>query len=100
MFTLAGGTSLGAYSIPTIATYKSGLLIGLTISNATLAGGLALNVTTNTSVSPTSPQFISGTVASGSTPLATFNVDAFGDGTLTMSAGGTQYVITDWHVVK
>ena len=100
MFTLAGGTSLGSYNIPTTATYKSGLLIGLTIANATLANGTTLNVTTNTGVSPMSDLFITGVISSAGASVATFTVNAFGDGTLTMSAGGTQYVITDWHVVK
>jgi hypothetical protein len=99
-FTLAGGTSLGTYSIPTTATYKSGLLIGLTIANATLANGTTLSVTTNTGVSPMSNLFITGIISSAGASVATFTVDAFGDGTLTMSAGGTQYVVTDWHVVK
>ena len=100
MFALAGGTSGGSYSIPTVATYKGGLLIGLTITNASLANGTTLNVTTNTSVSPTSNLFISGTIANGGTGGATFSVNAFGDGTLTMRAAGTPYVITDWHVVR
>jgi hypothetical protein len=100
MFTLSGGTMQGAYSIPVVATYKAGLLTGLTISNASLANGTTLNVTTNTSVSPTSSQFISGTIANGATPIATFTVDAFGDGTLSVSSSGAQYVITDWQVVK
>ena len=100
MFALTGGTSMGTYSIPAVATYKSGLLIGLTIANATLANGTTLNVTTNAGVSPTSSTFISGVIADSGTQVATFNVDAFGDGTLTMSSGGSQYVITDWHVVK
>ena len=100
MFTLTGGTSLGSYSIPTVATYKAGLLVGLTISNATLANGATLNVVTNTSVSPTNSGFITGTVANGGTQIATFSVNAFGDGTLTLTSGGTQYVMTDWHVVK
>jgi len=99
MFTLAGGTTQGAYTIPTVATYKAGLLIGLTITNATLANGTTLNVTTNTSVSPTSNLFITGTVANAGTTVATFNVDAFGDGTLTISSSGAQYVLDDWHVV-
>lgn len=99
-FTLAGGTSLGAYTIPATATYKSGILIGLTIANATLASGATLNVTTNASVSPTSSGFITGTVSNAATQIATFSVDAYGDGTLTVSANGAQYVITDWHVVR
>jgi hypothetical protein len=100
MFALAGGTSLGAYTIPAVATYQSGLLIGLTITNASLANGTTLNVTTNAGVSPTSSAFISGTIASSGSTIATFAVDTFGDGSLTMSSGGTQFVILDWHVVK
>lgn len=100
MFALVGGTVSDAYSIPTTATYKSGLLIGLTVANAQLANGNTLNITTNASVSPTSNLFITGTIANASTSIATFTVDAFGDGTLTLATGGSQYVITDWHVVK
>ncbi|MEO6913236.1 MAG: hypothetical protein ABI182_04355 [Candidatus Baltobacteraceae bacterium] len=100
MFTLSGGTSSGAYSLPISATYKSGLLTNLTITNGTLANGNTLNVTTNTSVSPTSNLFINGVVSNAGTQIATFNVDAFGDGTLTVTKSGAQYVITDWHVVK
>jgi hypothetical protein len=100
MFTLSGGTSLGSYTIPTVATYKAGLLINLTIANASLANGTTLNVTTNTNVSPTSNLFITGTIASGGSQIATFNVDAFGDGTLTMTSSGAQHVITDWQVVS
>ena len=100
MFTLTGGTSLGTYDIPMVATYKAGLLIGLTITNATLSSGATLNVTTNTNVSPTNSAFITGTIANAGTQIATFAVDAFGDGTLTLGSGGSQYVVTDWHVVK
>ena len=99
-FTLTGGTTQGSYTIPTVATYQGGLLVNLQISNATLANGTTLNVTTNGTASPTSNLFITGTIANAGTPIATFNVDAFGDGTLTMTAGGAQYVLTDWHVVK
>jgi hypothetical protein len=100
MFTLSGGTAQGTYSIPTVATYKNGMLIGLTITNATLANGTTLNVTTNTGVSPTSNLFISATIANAGTQVSTFNVNAFGDGTLTVTSSGAQYVVTDWHVVK
>ncbi|HVS45127.1 MAG TPA: hypothetical protein VMS32_00485 [Verrucomicrobiae bacterium] len=100
MFTLAGGTSTGTYSIPITATYANGLLENLSIANAQLANGNTLNVSTNTSVPPTNSLFITGTIANGSTQISTFNVDAYGDGTLTITASGTQYVIDDWHVVK
>jgi len=100
MFALAGGTSTGTYSIPVSATYARGRLVSLTITGATLANGTTLNVTTNASAGGSSSQFITGTVSNGATQIATFAVDAFGDGTLTVTATGAQYVITAWHVVR
>lgn len=99
-FTLAGGTSTGAYTIPISATYKGGTLVNLTIANATLANGSTLNVVTNAGVPPSSSGYITGTIANGGTTTATFGTDAFGNGTLTVSSSGNQYVITDWHVIK
>lgn len=99
-YTIAGGTQGNAYSIPVTVTYKAGMLQSLTVTNATLANGNTLNVTTNTSVSPASSGFITGTVANNGAQIATFAVDAFGDGTLTVTSSGAQFVITDWHVVK
>ena len=99
-YTLSGGTSTGAYTIPMTVTYKSGLLENLTITNATLANGDTLNVSTNSNVLPTSSTFVTGTLSNGGTQIATFAVDAFGDGTLTVTKSGAQFVITDWHVVK
>lgn len=100
MFTLAGGTVKGSYSLPVSATYLHGILTNLTISNATLANGDTLNVQTNSGVSPADPHFISGTLTKSGTQVASFNVDAFGDGVLIVAASGTQYQIEDWHVVK
>ncbi len=100
MFTLAGGTQTGEYSIPVSVTYLGGVISNLTIANATLSNGNTLNVTTNTSVPPSASTFIQGVVTSGSTQVATFAVDAFGDGTLTVTATGAQYVIADWQVVR
>lgn len=100
MFTLAGGTQLGTFSIPVSATYKLGLLQNLTVTNASLANGNTLNVTTNSSVQPQNSLFINGVISNGGTTIATFNTDAFGDGTLTVASSGKQFVITDWHVVK
>jgi hypothetical protein len=99
-FTLAGGTSQGNYSIPVTTTYMHGVLTSLTVTNASLANGNTLNVTTNSSVSPTNSNFITGTISNGSTQIATFAVDCFGDGTLTMTSSGAQFVIDDWHIVK
>jgi hypothetical protein len=99
-YTLAGGTSQGAYSIPVTATYMHGELTSLSVTNATLASGNTLNVNTNSNVSPTNANFITGTIAGTSGQIATFAVDCFGDGTLTVTSSGAQYVIDDWHVVK
>jgi hypothetical protein len=100
MFTLAGGTVKGSYNLPVSATFAHGILTNLTIQNATLANGDTLNVQTNSGVQPSDPHFISGTLAKNGTQIATFNVDAFGDGVLIVSATGKQYQIEDWHVVK
>ena len=100
MFTLAGGTAKGTYTLPMSATFSNGLLTNLTISNAILANGDNLNVQTN-NVSPTASNFIAGTLDnSGNNLVATFDVDAFGNGTLTVASTGHVYTITDWHVVK
>lgn len=99
-FTIAGGTATGSYSIPVTAIYSGGTLINLTITNATLANGSTLNVSTNAGVSPSSNLYITGTIAKNGATTATFATDAFGDGTLTVTSTGNQFVITDWHVIK
>lgn len=99
-YTLSGGTSQGSYSIPVTATYMHGELTALTVTSAQLANGNTLNVVTNSGVSSTSSNYITGTISNGSTQIATFAVDCFGDGTLTMTSSGAQFVIDDWHVVK
>lgn len=100
MFTLAGGTAVGTYSIPTTTTWLHGMLESLTVTNATLSDGDTLNVSTNASEPPQSAEYITGVVSNAGTQIATFAVSAFGDGTLTVTKNGAQYVITDWHVVR
>jgi hypothetical protein len=100
MFTLAGGTVKGQFNIPVQATYANGVLANLTITNATLANGDTLNVQTNSGVSPGDEHFISGSLAKSGSTIATFNVNAFGDGTLVVASSGKAYQIEDWHVVK
>jgi hypothetical protein len=99
-YRIAGGSATGSYTLPITATFRHGLLAALTIANATLANGDTLNVATNPSVLPTNALFVQGTVSNGSTQIASFSVDAFGDGLLTVTSSGKQYVITDWHVVR
>jgi hypothetical protein len=99
-YSLSGGTQGNSYSIPVTETLTMGELTNLSVTNATLANGDTLNVTTNTALQPTNADFITGTISNGGSQIATFNVDTFGDGTLTVTSNGAQYVITDWHVVK
>lgn len=99
-YTLAGGTQSGSYSIPVTETFQMGWLIDLTVTDATLADGNTLSVTTNTTLQPTNSNFITGVISNGGTQIATFNVNTFGDGTLTITSSGVQYVIDDWHVVR
>lgn len=99
-YTLAGGTQGGSYTIPVAATFLHGLLTDLVVTNAQLANGNTLNVTTNSGVPPQNSQFITGIISNNGTQISTFAVDAFGDGTLTMTSSGAQYVMNDWHVVK
>ncbi|MEO9169946.1 MAG: hypothetical protein ABI282_05900 [Candidatus Baltobacteraceae bacterium] len=98
LFSLSGGKNVGNHTIPVVATYKQGLLTNLSISNAQLSNGLTLSVVTNPAVLPQDANFITGSVSNKSGTLASFGVDAFGDGTLTVVSSGTQYAITDWHV--
>lgn len=100
-FTLGGGTLVSGYSVPSMsATFKSGTLMSLTVTNATLASGYTLNVTTDATQSPSSTKFINGVISKAGTTLATFGVDANGNGTLTVSATGAQFTMHHWHVVK
>ena len=101
MFSVHGPNDLGTRTLPISVTYLSGVIKNLTITNAQLGNNITLNVTTNSSVGPGSSEFING-VLSGpkGAVIASFNVNAFGDGTLTQQFGGNnQYAITDWHVM-
>jgi len=100
MFALLVGTLKGPFNIPITATFARGILINLAITNATLVNGNTLNVTTNTSLQPPDPHFISGTLTKSGATVATFTVNAFGDGCLTVAATGKQFTINDWPVVK
>ena len=100
MYTLAGGNLKGTYDIPIAATFNHGVLTNLTVSDATLSNGDTLGIQTNARVSPSDPHFISGTLSKGGATIATFNVDAFGDGTVLVAASGQAYQIEDWHVVR
>ncbi len=99
-YTLSGGTAGGTFSVPVSATYTNGILTALTISNATLANGDMLSASSSSTLPPGNPAFITGTVTNAGTTVATFAVDAFGDGTVSVTKNGNVYAIVDWHVVK
>ncbi|HTA38130.1 MAG TPA: hypothetical protein VK760_03595 [Candidatus Acidoferrales bacterium] len=99
-YTLTGGTSKGNYSIPISVTYYHGIIRNLTVTGATLASGYTLNVKTNASKWPANQGFINGTVTSGTTTIAIFNVNAYGYGKLTVAATGNQFPIQDWNVIR
>ena len=99
-FTLSGGALVSSYGVQAMSvTFKHGTITNLTVTNATLANGFTLNITTNTSVSPTSSNFINGIITNAGVTIATFSVDANGNGTLTHTASGAQYAMIHWHVV-
>ncbi|HVA32747.1 MAG TPA: hypothetical protein VNG31_01290 [Candidatus Baltobacteraceae bacterium] len=99
-FTVAGGTSLGAFSIPFDVTFRRGMLWSLTIINATLPGGDTLNVRTHRNRHKSAAAFLTGLIRNGSTKVASFSINAFGNGQLTIASTGAQYRIVDWTVVQ
>lgn len=101
-FTLGGGTLVSSFGVASMTvTFKDDDIVHLAIVNATLSNGLTLNATSNDpAVAPSSSGFITGTLANSSGTVATFSVNAEGDGTLTVTATGTTFQMEDWHVVK
>jgi hypothetical protein len=93
-FSVRGATADNAFSIPITLTYRHGTLWNVSVSNARFAGGESLDV----AMSFGRPQSITGTIANGSTELATFHTNAYGEGTLTITSTGAQYAIADWIV--
>lgn len=99
-FTLAGGNPIGTYTIPITITFHRGRLWSITVPHATLPGGDTLSVRTNHARRQGSRDYISGTIRSGRTSIATFGVNAFGNGMLTVTSTGAQYKIADWIVIQ
>ena len=98
-FTLSGGTLKHSYGGGTFTvTFFHGVIQSLSIVNETLSNGYVLNASSNPGASPTSSTFITGTITKNGTTVATFNVDAFGNGTLTVTATGATYTMEHWHV--
>ena len=94
-FVLKGGASENAFEIPIAMAFRHGALFDLRVSNGRFTNGDSLAVT----AANRQPLEVSGAITNGRTQLATFRADALGDGKLTITSTGAQYIIADWIVV-
>jgi hypothetical protein len=94
-FVLKGGISENAFELPIALLFRGGTLSDLRVANGMFASGDSLTVTT----ANRQPLEVDGVITNGRRQLATFRTDAVGDGTLTITSTGAQYVIADWIVV-
>lgn len=94
-FLLKGATSENAFEIPLAMAFHRGQLFSLTVSNGKFANGEVLQVTT----ANRQPVEVDGFISSGRTRVASFRANSTGNGTLTITSTGAQYVIADWVVV-
>lgn len=97
-FTLTGGIATGGKSSTLSLTERHGVLVRASIGQTTAAGDFNLTASTNKDVWYVNPGYISGTITDGGKTVATFSVNAFGDGTLTRS-NGTSFAVIDWSVI-
>lgn len=95
-FVLRGAVSANGFSIPLSMAFRRGELVNLSVVNGHFASGDSLQVTTR---SDRQGMQVNGAVANGRTQVATLRANAHGDGTLTITSTGAQYVIADWVVV-
>lgn len=95
-FVLRGAVSANGFSIPLSMAFRRGELVNLSVVNGRFASGDSLQVTTR---SDRQAVQVNGSIANGRTLVATFHANALGDGTLTITSTGAQYVIADWVVV-
>lgn len=93
-FVLKGGTSANAFEIPIAMAFLHGQLFNLSVADGTFASGDTLDVTTTNR----QPVQVNGVIASGHRQLATFRTNASGNGRLTITSTGAQYVVADWIV--
>lgn len=94
-FVLRGGTSASAFSIPIAMTFHRGTLENLNVVGARFSSGESLYAISEA----TRHRFaVNGTIVKDRAQLATFRTDAAGNGTMTVTSTGAQYVISDWLV--
>jgi hypothetical protein len=99
-YAIAGGTQKGSSIGSLSATFYNGWMRSLTISRVSLSGGYSLNASSDAGVWPTSTNFITGSVSYRGKTVASFAVNAAGDGTLTVTATGAHYAIAGWVVIR
>ncbi len=95
-FVVKGGATARAFVIPIALSYHRGTLQSLTVPGARFSSGESLYVATSSSRRGTS---VSGTISNSRTQLGSFHTDVRGNGTLTVTSTGAQYVVADWIVV-
>jgi len=96
-FWLDGAEAANAFSIPVSIAFHRGQLSNLSVANASFTNGESLDVTSSASRHGT---VVNGVIRNGRTRLATFRTNASGNGTLTITSSGAQYVVADWIVVS
>jgi hypothetical protein len=96
-FSLDGADVADAFSIPISLAFRRGVISSVSVANATFANGESLDATT---VANRQSLEVDGVVRNGRTKVATFRTNASGNGTLTITSTGAQYVIADWIVVS
>jgi hypothetical protein len=96
-FLLDGADAANAFSIPVSIAFHRGQLSNLSVANAMFENGESLDVTTSASRHGAA---VNGVIRNGRTRLATFRTNASGNGTLTITSSGAQYVVADWIVVS
>ncbi|MGA8474372.1 MAG: hypothetical protein WB681_04820 [Candidatus Cybelea sp.] len=96
-FTLDGADVANPFSIPISMAFHRGALSSISVANGTFANGESLDVT---SAANRQSIEVGGIIHNGRTKVATFRTNASGNGTLTITSTGAQYVISDWIVVS
>jgi len=94
-YVLRGGSLENAFEIPVGLAFRGGSLFNLNVADGRFANGNSLVVST----ANRQPVEFDGVIRHGRTQLATFRTNAAGNGTLTITSTGAQYVIADWIVV-
>jgi len=94
-FVLRGGTSASAFSIPIAMSFRRGTLESLNVAGGRFSSGESLYAASETNRRRFA---LNGTIIKDRTQLATFRTDAVGDGIMTVTSTGAQYVIRDWIV--